>query len=151
MPHLKTVLHHPPRQNSVNFAPPSNSNSQSANDLQRARGAIPAEFRSTRKRKKFCWVQNSGGRGSKVSTSGRITPRCAKQCGGSFAHLRQLPSESGWPRRKRACQIDLPATAGRQWRTLGRKRKASFGKTRLRVTARRQVSWLGPPWPAGNR
>jgi hypothetical protein len=71
---------------------------------------------------------------------------------GSFEHLRRLPSENAWPRRKRACQIDdSPATARRQWRTLGRKRKASLGNTRLCVTARRQAFWRGLSWPAGNR
>ena len=45
----------PPGRNSVNFAPPPRVNSEPGNDLRERAGAKLAEFRPTRKRKKFCW------------------------------------------------------------------------------------------------
>ena len=87
----------PPRRNSDSFASPRRTNLRAANDLRGQGEAKLGEFRLTTKRKNLSEAKimslsrNDSSQDCRRTQSMPITRRCAKQCGGSFAHLRKSP------------------------------------------------------------
>jgi hypothetical protein len=96
----------PPRRNSSNFASLPRANRQPANDLQRAREAKFAEFRLTRKKKKFSWgeTHEPNPQAAIARRMGRLCPnRMLAVC------LRIFLNRS--EQRKQSCSMATPITS----------------------------------------